>query len=104
MISNPALSAPFRQTSSKVRVLDDQLHDVPDPVFLLLEEAAAISPHPLKVILERDGSYSSRNVLLAQITQAREALARDGPDARLLVSFRYERAGFGILSCLDLYE
>jgi len=58
------------------RLLDDHLHDVPDPVFELLEEAAAISPNPLKVILERDGAYPSMDCLLAQIEQARQALAR----------------------------
>lgn len=58
------------------RLLDDHLHDVPDPVFLLLEEAAALSPNPLTVILERDGAYPSMDCLLAQIEQARHALAR----------------------------
>ena len=61
---------------SHQRLLDDHLHDVPDPVFELLEEAAAISPNPLKVILERDGAYPSMDCLLAQIEQARQALGR----------------------------
>jgi uncharacterized protein (UPF0276 family) len=58
------------------RLLDDHLHDVPDPVFELLEEAAALSPNPLTVILERDGDYPAMNCLLAQIDQARRALTR----------------------------
>jgi uncharacterized protein (UPF0276 family) len=66
------ISAP----DGRQRLVDDHLHDVPDPVFELLEEAAAISPNPLTVILERDGAYPSMNCLLAQIDQARQALAR----------------------------
>jgi uncharacterized protein len=58
------------------RLLDDHLHDVPDPVFELLEEAAALSPNPLTVILERDGAYPSMHCLLAQMELARQALAR----------------------------
>jgi uncharacterized protein (UPF0276 family) len=58
------------------RLLDDHLHDVPDPVFSLLEEAAALSPNPLTVILERDGAYPSMDCLLAQIDLARRALSR----------------------------
>ena len=58
------------------RVLDDHLHDVPDPVFDLLEEVAAVSPHPLTVILERDGDYPAMSDLLAQIAKARKYLAR----------------------------
>jgi len=66
------ISAP----DGRPRLLDDHLHDVPDPVFDLLEEAAAISPYPLTVILERDGAYPSMECLLAQIDHARRALAR----------------------------
>ena len=58
------------------RLLDDHLHDVPDPVFDLLEEVAALSPSPLIVILERDGAYPPMECLLAQMDQAREALTR----------------------------
>jgi uncharacterized protein (UPF0276 family) len=60
----------------RVRLLDDHLHDVPDPVFALLEEVAAISPHPLTVILERDGAYPPMAELLHQIARARSSLAR----------------------------
>ena len=58
------------------RLLDDHFHDVPDPVFDLLEETAARAPAPLTVILERDGDYPSMDCLLAQIAQARRALAK----------------------------
>jgi uncharacterized protein (UPF0276 family) len=58
------------------RLLDDHFHDVPDPVFDLLEETAARAPGPLTVILERDGDYPSMDSLLAQIAQARLALAK----------------------------
>jgi uncharacterized protein len=57
-------------------LLDDHRHEVPDPVFALLEEVAARSPHPLTVILERDGQYPPIAELLAEIKLAREALAR----------------------------
>ena len=66
------ISAP----DGRVRLLDDHLHDVPDPVFDLLEQVAALAPNPLTVILERDGDYPSVNLLLAQIARAREAMAR----------------------------
>lgn len=66
------ISAP----DGRPRLLDDHLHDVPDPVFELLEDAAALSPNPLTVILERDGAYPSMDCLLLQIKMAREAVAR----------------------------
>jgi len=68
-------------SDGRVRLLDDHLHDVPDPVFDLLEQVAALTPNPLTVILERDGDYPSVNLLLAQIARAREAMAR-GRDRR----------------------
>jgi uncharacterized protein len=58
------------------RLLDDHLHDVPDPVFDLLEEIGAVSPHPLTVILERDGAYPPMPQLLSQIQRARLSLER----------------------------
>jgi uncharacterized protein (UPF0276 family) len=58
------------------RVLDDHLHDVPDPVFELLEETAAVASGPLTVILERDGDYPSMEELLTQLDRAREAMSR----------------------------
>jgi uncharacterized protein (UPF0276 family) len=66
------ISAP----DGRQRLLDDHLHDVPDPVFDLLEETAALSPNPLTVILERDGAYPSVDCLLAQMDLARGALSR----------------------------
>jgi uncharacterized protein len=57
------------------RLLDDHLHDVPDAVYKLLTELAAMVPHPLTVILERDGAYPPIEILLQQLDRAREALA-----------------------------
>jgi uncharacterized protein len=57
------------------RLLDDHLHDVPEPVYDLLAELAAIVPHPLTVTLERDGAYPPMEILLRQLDRAREALA-----------------------------
>jgi len=57
------------------RLLDDHLHDVPDAVYQLLTELAAIVPNPLTVILERDGAYPPIETLLRQLDCARETLA-----------------------------
>lgn len=59
------------------RLLDDHLHDVPDPVYQLLTEVGARAHRPLTVILERDGCYPSIECLLVQLGRAREAL-REG--------------------------
>ena len=58
------------------RWLDDHCHDVPPPVFALLEEVAARCPHALTVILERDGAYPPMAALLAELDAARAALRR----------------------------
>ena len=58
------------------RILDDHLHDVPDPVYALLEEVGARTEQGLTVILERDGHFPSIDSLLDQLDQARAALAR----------------------------
>ncbi len=58
------------------RRLDDHLHDVPAPVFRLLEHVAARAPRPLTVVLERDGAYPPFEMLLAELAHAREALRR----------------------------
>jgi uncharacterized protein (UPF0276 family) len=58
------------------RLLDDHLHDVPDPVYELLEEVAARAPQPLTIILERDGNFPSIESLLAQLDRARQAVNR----------------------------
>lgn len=57
------------------RLLDDHLHDVPDPVYELLEAVAARAPQPLTVILERDGNFPSIDSLLVQVERARQAVA-----------------------------
>ena len=56
------------------RILDDHLHDPPDPVYDLLSELAARCPNSLSVILERDGQYPSIEQLMAQLDRARCAL------------------------------
>jgi len=58
------------------RILDDHLHDPPDPVYDLLAALAARCPNPLTVILERDGAYPPMTQLLAQLGRARAALER----------------------------
>lgn len=58
------------------RLLDDHLHDVPDPVYDLLTEVSSLVPRELTVILERDGHYPSFDGLLNQLDRAREALAQ----------------------------
>jgi uncharacterized protein len=58
------------------RLLDDHLHDVPDPVYTLLEELARRCAQPLTVVLERDGAYPPMAELVAQLEQARAALRR----------------------------
>jgi uncharacterized protein (UPF0276 family) len=66
------------------RLLDDHQHDVPDPVYELLEEVAARAPQPLTVILERDGKFPSIDALLAQLDRARYAVAAGRNRASLL--------------------
>jgi uncharacterized protein (UPF0276 family) len=58
------------------RLLDDHLHDVPDPVYELLTEVGSLVPRELTVILERDGHYPSFDCLLNQLDRARQALAQ----------------------------
>lgn len=58
------------------RLLDDHLHDVPDPVYQLLEEVGARATQPLTVILERDGNYPPIDWLIDQLDRARRAVAR----------------------------
>ncbi len=66
-----------RESGGATRVLDDHLHDVPDPVYVLLREVARRAPSPLTVILERDGRYPPIADLLAELDRARAAL-REG--------------------------
>jgi uncharacterized protein (UPF0276 family) len=63
-------------TGSARRLLDDHVHDPPDPVYALLETLAARAPQPLTVVIERDGRYPSMEALLGQVERAREALRR----------------------------
>ena len=58
------------------RLLDDHLHDVPDPVYQLLEEVGARCPQPLTVILERDGNFPPIEWLIDQLDRARAAISR----------------------------
>lgn len=58
------------------RLLDDHLHPVPDAVFAMLEELAALAPQPLTVVLERDGSYPAMDALLLELQLARAAMQR----------------------------
>jgi uncharacterized protein (UPF0276 family) len=63
------------------RILDDHLHDVPDPVFDLLVAVGRRATRPLTVILERDGAYPPMPALLDEMDRARAALTR-GREAR----------------------
>jgi uncharacterized protein len=58
------------------RRVDDHLHDVPDPIYELLELVGEYVPTPVDVVLERDGAFPHFDRLLAQIDRARLALAR----------------------------
>jgi uncharacterized protein len=58
------------------RLLDDHLHDPPDPVYDLLAALSRRSPNPLTVILERDGSYPPMSHILDLLDRARRAMAR----------------------------
>jgi uncharacterized protein len=57
------------------RLLDDHLHDVPDPVYDLLVEVGKRAMNPVTVILERDGHYPPIEMLLDQLERARQTLA-----------------------------
>jgi uncharacterized protein (UPF0276 family) len=59
---------------SAPRILDDHLHDVPDPVYGLLQYVASKTRNPLTVILERDGNYPPILELLTQVDRARAAV------------------------------
>ena len=57
------------------RILDDHLHPVPDAVFSLLEKVGGQAPHPLTVILERDGLFPPFEEILSELSRARTSLA-----------------------------
>jgi hypothetical protein len=65
-----------RTDQGEIRRIDDHLHDVPDPVYELLEIVGERVPHALDVVLERDGDFPTFDRLLAEIDRARRALAR----------------------------
>ena len=77
----------------ETRVVDDHLHDVPDPVYDLLEIVGERVPHPVDVVLERDGAFPSLDALLAQLDRAREALARGRARAQRALYARQEWLG-----------
>ncbi|HMF49463.1 MAG TPA: DUF692 family protein [Candidatus Saccharimonadales bacterium] len=62
------------KTTDERRLLDDHLHDVPDPVYELLKYVGQRTFRPLTVILERDGRYPPIDMLLNQLDRARDAL------------------------------
>jgi uncharacterized protein len=62
------------QSSNQRRLLDDHLHDVPEPVYDLLRYVGEKTSQPLTVILERDGHYPPMAALLSQLARARQAL------------------------------
>ena len=65
-----------RPATGTRRLLDDHLHDVPDPgVRSCSPTLRRARPRPLTVILERDGDYPPAAHLLAELRRARSALA-----------------------------
>jgi uncharacterized protein (UPF0276 family) len=56
------------------RLLDDHVHDVPEPVFNLLSILAQTVSQPLTVIIERDGEYPEFSSLLSEIRYAKKIL------------------------------
>lgn len=69
---------------SETRILDDHLHDVPDPVYTLLEEVGARTAPGLTVIIERDGHFPPIESLLEELDRARQAVSRGRARANLL--------------------
>lgn len=66
----------LHKNTGETRILDDHLHDVPDPVFELLEFVGEIAPSPLNIIIERDGRYPPMPQILRELERARKAVAR----------------------------
>ena len=77
---------------SEQRLLDDHLHPVPDTVFSMLEELAALAPQPLTVVLERDGAYPPMSDLLLELQLARAAMRR-GRARKTKTVFRFTDPG-----------
>ncbi|HEY2511932.1 MAG TPA: DUF692 family protein, partial [Polyangiaceae bacterium] len=65
-----------RRADGRECILDDHLHPVPGPVYELLTELATRAPHPLTVVIERDGALPPMRDLLAEIDAVRVALVR----------------------------
>jgi hypothetical protein len=74
------------RNGERERLLDDHVHDVPAAVFDLLEALGSRAPHPLDVIIERDGHFPPLDDLLAQVRAARAALARGRARAAQVVA------------------
>ena len=64
------------KSSNERRLLDDHLHNVPEPVYELLSYVGEKTSQALAVILERDGRYPPMAALLSQLARARQALQR----------------------------
>ena len=79
------IAEPGDAIPSRMRLLDDHVHDVPPIVFTLLEVLAREVLQPLDVIVERDGAYPTFERLLNQLSQARNALARGRAHSILLL-------------------
>lgn len=62
-------------SSGERRLLDDHRHAVPASVYALLERVGERVPHPVDVILERDGGFPPFRDLLDELDRARAALA-----------------------------
>jgi uncharacterized protein len=73
--------------SGEQRLLDDHLHPVPDAIFSMLEELAALASQSLTVVLERDGAYPPMSDLLLELQLARAAMQR-GRARKAETSFR----------------
>jgi uncharacterized protein (UPF0276 family) len=65
---------PEPDAATRMRLLDDHVHDAPPAVFELLALLAQHAPQPLDVVLERDGNFPAIECLLAQLDAARVAL------------------------------
>jgi predicted nucleotidyltransferase len=95
------LTLRLREAYIARRLLDDHLHDVPDPVYDLLVEVGAHTPRALTVILERDGDFPSIGCLLDQLDRARLALARGS--AKLLdASKSVSQKRGGAIQCREI--
>lgn len=62
--------------------LDDHLHDVPPPVWTLLREAASLHVAPMTVIIERDGNFTSSELMFDALKRARLEVAQGRASAR----------------------